>query len=168
PPTPKEWATAVGDVLNDAGLGIITEPGRSIVGNAAVLLTKVLYLKRNEDKNFVVVDAAMNDLIRPSFYDSFHRIQPVVQRGTEPFVADVVGPVCESGDFLARNRSIARPEQGDILAVMSAGAYGFAMSSQYNSRRRAAEVMVKGDTWQVIRDRETCEDLVRGERFFTL
>ncbi|HOT36398.1 MAG TPA: diaminopimelate decarboxylase [Candidatus Latescibacteria bacterium] len=168
PPTPKEWAAAVGDVLNDAGLGIITEPGRSIVGNAAVLLTKVLYLKRNEDKNFVVVDAAMNDLIRPSFYDSFHRIQPVVQRGTEPFVADVVGPVCESGDFLARNRSIARPEQGDILAVMSAGAYGFAMSSQYNSRRRAAEVMVKGGTWQVIRDRETCEDLVRGERFFTL
>jgi diaminopimelate decarboxylase len=168
PPTPSEWASSVGEVLNGAGLSVITEPGRSIVGNAAVLLTKVLYLKRNEDKNFVIVDAAMNDLIRPSLYDSFHRIQPVVQRDTDSIIADVVGPVCESGDFLARARSLPQPDEGDLLAVMSAGAYGFAMSSTYNSRPRVAEVMVKGDTWQVIRDRETCDDLVRGERFLTI
>jgi len=168
PPSPKEWSGAVGEVLADAGLMIITEPGRSIMGNVAVLLTKVLYLKQNEEKNFIIVDAAMNDLVRPSLYDSFHRIQPVFQRERDAMVADVVGPVCESGDFLAKDRTITRPEEGDLLAVMSAGAYGFAMSSTYNSRPRVAEVIVKGHTWQVVRDRETHEDLVRGERLLSL
>jgi len=167
PPSPAEWSTAVGEVLAGAGLRIITEPGRSMVGNVGVLLTKVLYLKQNGEKNFVVVDAGMNDLVRPSFYDSFHRILPAVERDAPEMVADVVGPICESGDFLARDRAIVRPEEGDILAVMSAGAYGFAMSSTYNSRPRAAEVLVAGDRWQAIRDRETYEDLVRGERAFT-
>lgn len=164
PPSPKEWAVAVGEALASAGLTVITEPGRSILGNAAILLTRVLYLKQNEAKNFIIVDAAMNDLVRPSLYDSYHRIQPVFQRERPSMVADIVGPVCESGDFLARDRTITAPEEGDLLAVMSAGAYGFSMSSTYNSRPRAAEVMVKGDTWQVVRDRETHEDLVRGER----
>ncbi len=168
PPSPKEWAGAIGEVLANAGLRVITEPGRSIMGNTAILLTRVLYLKRNEAKNFVIVDAAMNDLVRPSLYDSYHRIQSVFQRERPTMVADVVGPVCESGDFLARDRTITTPEQGDLLAVMSAGAYGFAMSSTYNSRPRAAEVMVKGDTWQVVRDRESYEDLIRGERVLTI
>jgi diaminopimelate decarboxylase len=137
------------------------------VGNAAILLTRVLYLKQNEVKRFIVVDAAMNDLVRPTLYDSYHRIQPVFQRERPSIVADIVGPVCESGDFLARDRAITAPDEGDLLAVMSAGAYGFSMSSTYNSRPRAAEVMVKGDTWQVVRDRETYEDLVRGERALT-
>jgi len=168
PPSPKEWAGAIGEVLANAGLRVITEPGRSIMGNTAILLTRVLYLKRNETKNFVIVDAAMNDLVRPSLYDSYHRIQSVFQRERPTMVADVVGPVCESSDFLARDRTITTPEQGDLLAVMSAGAYGFAMSSTYNSRPRAAEVMVKGDTWQVVRDRESYEDLIRGERVLTI
>lgn len=168
PPSPKEWAGAVGEVLAQAGLRVITEPGRSIIGNTAILLTRVLYLKRNQSKSFVIVDAAMNDLVRPSLYDSYHRIQPVFQRERPTMVADVVGPVCESGDFLAKGRTMTAPEEGDLLAVMSAGAYGFSMSSTYNSRPRVAEVMVKGDTWQVIRDRERHEDLVRGERILTI
>jgi len=128
-------------------------------------VTEVLYTKSTPEKNFVVVDAAMNDLIRPSLYNSFHAIQPVRKTGREKLEADIVGPICESGDFLAKDREIDALEPGELLAVMSAGAYGFSMSSTYNSRPRAAEVMVRGDRFHVIRKRETFEDLVRGEEF---
>src|SRR5262249_13906564 len=144
-------------------LTIVCEPGRVIVGNAGVLLTRVLYLKQNEAKHFVIVDAGFNDLIRPAFYDSFPAIQPVREGGTERLVADVVGPICETGDFLARDREVVRPTPGDLWAVMSAGAYGFAMASNYNARPRPAEVLVRGDRYAVVRRRETMEDLVRGE-----
>ena len=167
PPSPMEWSTAVGEVLAGADLKIITEPGRSIVGNAGILLTKVLYVKDNGEKTFVVVDAGMNDLMRPSMYDSYHRIQPVKQTGAAQKVVDVVGPICETGDVLARDRELQLPESGELLAAMSAGAYGFSMSSSYNSRLRPAEVMVTGDTWQVVRDRDTMDDLVRGEHPLT-
>lgn len=139
------------------------EPGRSIVGPAGVLLTRVLYRKRSPKKEFVVVDAAMNDLIRPSLYQSHHDIIPLHRNGRGKITADVVGPVCETGDFLARDREIADVKAGDLLAVCAAGAYGFVQSSNYNSRLRAAEVLVEGDRWRVIRRRESMEDLVRGE-----
>src|SRR5438270_9886242 len=146
-------------------LTLICEPGRVIVGNAGVLLTKTLYLKQGEIKNFVIVDAAMNDLIRPAFYDSYHAIWPVKkQTAGQSYVADVVGPICETGDFLARDRALAqKPNEGDLLALMSAGAYGFTMSSNYNTRPRVAEVMVKGGELAVVRKREELEDLIRGE-----
>jgi diaminopimelate decarboxylase len=166
PPEPAEYAAAVVAVMDrvaDAGLTIICEPGRSIVGNAGVLLTRVLYVKRSGGKTFVVVDAAMNDLIRPAFYGAFHEIRPVVRRAGAPIQVDVVGPVCESGDFLARDREVAEPQPGDLLAVMSAGAYGFTMASNYNSRPRAAEIMCAGEDFRVVRRRETYEELVRGE-----
>jgi len=149
--------------LGDIHCTLILEPGRVIVGNAGVLVAKVLYTKEGEEKNFIIVDAAMNDLIRPSLYGSYQRIQPVhkVERGE--MTADVVGPICESGDFLAKDRKLPRLEQGDLLAVMSAGAYGFSMSSNYNSRPRAAEVLAAKDRYFVIRRREDYEDLVRGE-----
>jgi diaminopimelate decarboxylase len=143
---------------------VMVEPGRSIVGEAGILLTRVLYRKRTVQKEFLVVDAAMNDLIRPALYQSHHEIQPVRQhQGLPPMIADVVGPVCETGDFLARNRTIPSMFPGDLLAIRTAGAYGFAQSSNYNSRPRAAEVMVEGKKWRVVRRRETFEDLVRGE-----
>src|SRR5581483_224889 len=143
---------------------LICEPGRVIVGNAGVLVTRTLYLKHGEIKNFVIVDAAMNDLIRPAFYDSYHGIWPVKKRAGESFVADVVGPICETGDFLARVRSLAqKPVEGELLAVMSAGAYGFTMSSNYNTRPRVAEVMVHGADYAVVRAREELDDLIRGE-----
>lgn len=168
PPSPAEWAAAVGPILSDAGLTIILEPGRSVVGNAGVLLTRVLYLKENEGKNFVVVDAGMNDLIRPSLYDSFHRVLPVIERDRQEIRADIVGPICETGDVLARDREIVEPYESDVLAVMSTGAYGFAMASTYNSQPRPAEVIVRDAEWQVIRDRESYDDLIRGERFLTI
>jgi diaminopimelate decarboxylase len=143
---------------------LIFEPGRVIVGNAGILVTRVLYTKEGPVKNFVVVDAGMNDLIRPSLYDSYHQVQPVVDNKRPELQADVVGPICETGDFLARERSLPRVDQGELLAVMSAGAYGFTMSSNYNSRPRPPEVLVRGDTFAVIRSRETYEDLVRGEQ----
>lgn len=169
PPTPDEYGAAVRSLvgqLHDLPLTIISEPGRVIMGNAGVLLTRVLYVKHQDEKCFIIVDAAMNDLVRPSLYGSFHDIWPVSEaRGDAPVVtADVVGPICESGDFLARGRKMALPQQGDLLALMSAGAYGFAMSSSYNSRPRAAEALVHGDRWDVIRTRETYEDLIRGEQ----
>jgi diaminopimelate decarboxylase len=167
PPSPEEYGAAIREGIAPlAGLGVtlVCEPGRVIVGNAGVLLTRVLYLKQGEAKSFVIVDAAFNDLIRPAFYDSFHAIEPVVQRSNpEPLVADVVGPICETGDFLARDRALPRPDRGDLLAVMSGGAYGFSMASNYNSRPRAAEVMVSGDRFAVVRRRETLDDLIRGE-----
>ncbi|MBP1726777.1 MAG: diaminopimelate decarboxylase, partial [Deltaproteobacteria bacterium] len=142
---------------------LIFEPGRVIVGNAGILVTRVLYLKEGPAKNFIIVDAGMNDLIRPSLYGSYHQIQPVADRKRPQIRADVVGPICETGDFFARDRNLPQMEQGEMLAVMSAGAYGFSMSSNYNTRPRAAEVLVRGDRFQVIRSRETYEDLLRGE-----
>ncbi len=144
-------------------LRIMIEPGRSIVGEAGVLLTRVLYRKTNGAKQFVIVDAGMNDLIRPALYQSHHEIIPLRRNGAGTILADVVGPVCESGDFLARHREIANVLPGDLLAVCTAGAYGFVAASNYNSRPRAAEVLVEGNAWRVIRQRETLEDLVRGE-----
>ena len=149
--------------LRASGLRIEVEPGRSIVGPAGVLLTRVLYRKRNGAKEFVIVDAAMNDLLRPSLYRAHHEILPVRKNPLPVITADIVGPVCETGDFLARDRAMVDAMPGDYLAVMTAGAYGFALSSNYNSRPRAAEVLVEGDSFRVIRSRETYSDLIRGE-----
>jgi diaminopimelate decarboxylase len=146
------------------GLAVMVEPGRSIAGPAGALLTRVLYRKRTPKKEFLVVDAAMNDLIRPALYQSHHEIAPVRMSDRPPVLADVVGPVCESGDFLARDREVANAAPGDLLAVMTAGAYGFVLASNYNSRPRPAEILVSGGSWRVIRARETNEDLIRGER----
>jgi len=142
---------------------LIFEPGRVIVGNAGVLLTKVLYTKKTSSKDFVIVDGGMNDLLRPSLYGSYHQILPVTKYGRETQVVDVVGPICESGDFLARDRGLPMVQQGDLLAVMSAGAYGFTMSSNYNSRPRVPEILIKEDQYHVIRKRETFEDLTQSE-----
>jgi diaminopimelate decarboxylase len=167
PPSPEEYGRAVSEVIERLGnleLTLIAEPGRVIVGNAGVLLTRVLYLKQSGTKRFVVVDAGMNDLIRPALYGSFHSIQPVRARPGDPVEVDVVGPICESGDFLARNRALPPVEPGDLLCVLSAGAYGFTMASNYNSRPRPAEVLVRGAQKAVVRTRESFEDLVRGEQ----
>ncbi len=164
PPVPKDLAKNLIPLLEGRDLTLIMEPGRSIVGNAGILVTKVLYLKKGVEKEFVIVDAGMNDLIRPSLYDAYHRILPVVNRKRDAVFCDVVGPICESGDFLARDRELRRARQGEYLAVMSAGAYGFSMSSNYNSRTRAAEVMVKGKEHFLIRRRESYDDLIRNER----
>jgi diaminopimelate decarboxylase len=142
---------------------VLFEPGRSLVGNAGVLLTRVEFLKPGEAKNFCIVDAAMNDLARPAMYEAFHRIEPVVPHAGEAVTYDVVGPVCESGDWLGRDRALA-VAPGDLLAVMSAGAYGFVMSSNYNTRPRAAEVMVDGEAVHLVRARERAEDLFRAEK----
>jgi diaminopimelate decarboxylase len=162
-PAIRSFIASLRDRLLKSGLHIMVEPGRSIVGQAGVLLTRVLYRKRNGDKEFVIVDAAMNDLIRPSLYRAHHEIVPVRQNPLPPITADVVGPVCETGDFLARDRRMANVMPGDYLAVKTAGAYGFAQSSNYNSRPRAPEVLVEGASYRVIRQRETLQDLVRGE-----
>jgi len=164
PPLPRELAKAVSPLLRDLKCVMIMEPGRVIVGNAGVLLTRVLYTKDGEGKKFVIVDAAMNDLIRPSLYGAYHDIKPVREiPNPKTEVVDVVGPVCESGDFLAKDRSMPEAQSGDLLAVMSAGAYGFVMSSNYNSRPRIPEVLVKDGDIHVIRAREDYADLVRGE-----
>lgn len=157
------FITALKPVIEASGFKILVEPGRSIVGQAGMLLTKVLSRKKNGFKEFVIVDAAMNDLIRPALYHSHHEILPV-DHSEQTSLVDVVGPVCESGDFLARDRTLAGAHPGDYLAVAAAGAYGFAQSSNYNSRPRSAEVLVEGDQWRIIRDRESYEDLIRGER----
>jgi len=165
PPTHGEYATVLLPALRELGVTVLLEPGRSIVGNAGILLTRVLYRKDTGDKKFVVVDAGMNDLIRPALYDSYHEIRPVdaARLGGPVENVDVVGPVCESGDFLAKDRELAASEEGDLLAVMSAGAYGFVMASNYNTRPRAVEVLVDGDRYTIVRRRETYEDLVAGE-----
>lgn len=163
PPHPTEYAQAILKRLKGLSCTLIFEPGRVIVGNAGILLGKVLYTKHTPAKRFIITDAAMNDLIRPSLYGSYHHIQMVQRKPGETQIADVVGPICESGDFLARDRDLPRVEAGDLLAVMSAGAYGFAMASNYNSRPRAAEVLVRGDTYYIIRSRETWDDLIRRE-----
>ena len=159
PPEPREYAAAVIDRLKGRNLSLFMEPGRAIVGNAGVLLTRVLYLKSNGEKHFAVVDAAMNDLIRPSLYQAWQAILPVeVPTASETQSYDIVGPVCETGDFLGKDRELAIVP-GDVLAVRSAGAYGFTMSSNYNSRPRAAEILVDGDRAHVVRQRETLEGL---------
>jgi diaminopimelate decarboxylase len=153
----------VRDAVGGLGCEIVVEPGRSISANAGVFVTRVLYEKSNEHKHFVIVDGAMNDLIRPALYQAFQRIEPVARPRESLRTVDVVGAVCESGDFLAKERRLPEVERGELLAVRSAGAYGFAMSSNYNGRPRAAEVLVKGDRFAVVRERESLEDLVRGE-----
>lgn len=165
-PYPRDYAQALEPILKESGCTVILEIGRMIVGNAGVLLTKVLYHKRTSEKGFLIVDAAMNDLLRPSLYGSFHEILPVQRLDREEETVDVVGPVCESGDFLAKDRELPHSEPGELLAVMSAGAYAFAMSSNYNSRRRAPEVMVDGSEVSIVRERESYEDLVRGEHIW--
>jgi diaminopimelate decarboxylase len=163
PPSPDDYVAALLEKLGDCTLEILLEPGRAIAGNAGILLTRVQYLKHTADRHFAIVDAAMNDLQRPALYNAWHDIIPVQPRQDEPALCyDVVGPVCETGDFLGKQRQLALAA-GDILAVRSAGAYGFSMSSNYNSRPRAAEVMVDGDRLHIIRERETLEDLYRGE-----
>ena len=165
PPAPAEYAAALLGPLRGLGVKIIIEPGRVLVGNAGILVTRVLYMKETDVKRFVVVDAAMNDLIRPVLYEAYHEIRPVEQRRDASMqIADVVGPVCESGDFFARERELPNVQAGDLLAVMSAGTYGFVMASNYNSRPRAPEIIVDGARFHVVRERESFDDLVRGER----
>jgi diaminopimelate decarboxylase len=164
PPDPVEYASTILEEIKGFGCTLILEPGRVIVGNAGVLVSRVLYTKENEEKRFVIVDAGMNDLVRPSYYGSYHHILPVNEEEREEIVADVVGPICESSDFLAKGRRMPRVEPGELIAVMSAGAYGFSMSTNYNSRPRVAEVLVRDDQMFVIRQREDYEDLVRGEK----
>ncbi len=164
PPVPRVFAEALIAVIKDLGCTVVLEPGRVIVGNAGVLVTRVLYDKPTPAKHFIVVDAGMNDLIRPSLYGSYHSILPARrEEGRKTVMADVVGPVCESGDFLAKDRSMPLAEPGELLVVMSAGAYGHTMSSNYNSRPRPPEVMVRGDRHVTVRERESYEDLIRGE-----
>jgi len=165
PPLPIEFAQALIGVVRDLGATVILEPGRVLVGNAGILVTRVLYTKQSPVKNFVVVDAGMNDLARPSLYGSYHAIWRVHRvSGRDDVTVDVVGPICESGDFLAKDRKLPRFEPGELMAVMSAGAYGHTMSSNYNARPRAPEVMVRGNEFHVVRERETYADLIRGER----
>ena len=159
-----EFTMALREKVAGLDLHVFLEPGRSIVGNAGVLLTRVLYRKKSGDKEFVVVDAAMNDLIRPALYDAHHEILPLRATSTAcDLRADVVGPVCESGDFLAQDRQMPEAYPDDLLAVCTTGAYGFAQSSNYNARPRPAEVLIENGSWRIIRARETYDDLIRGE-----
>lgn len=164
PPHPVEYASTILDEIRGFDCILILEPGRVIVGNAGVLVSRVLYTKENEEKHFVIVDAGMNDLVRPSYYGSYHQILPVKRERREEIVVDVVGPICESSDFLAKERKIQRLFSGELIAIMSAGAYGFSMSTNYNSRPRLAEVLVRDEEMFLIREREGYEDLIRGER----
>jgi diaminopimelate decarboxylase len=164
PISPQEWAKVIVPEVESRDLRLIVEPGRFMMGNAGILATEVSYVKRSVTKNFVVVDAGMNDLIRPAMYDAYHDIVPIKTSGTDSITADVVGPVCETGDFMGKNRTIEEPTPGDHLAIMSCGAYGFAMSSQYNAFPRPAEVLVDGNDAQLIRERETYDELWNGEK----
>jgi len=167
PPVPEDLARNLIPLLKGRKLTLIVEPGRSIVGNAGILVTRVLYLKKGEEKEFAIVDAGMNDLIRPSLYSAYHRILPVIRKQRSAVLYDVVGPICESGDFLAKERELKEVKRGEYLAVMGAGAYGFSMSSNYNCRPKAAEVMVKDREHFLIRERETYYDLLRSEKIPT-
>jgi diaminopimelate decarboxylase len=164
PPLPADYGSSILAETKDLGLHLLFEPGRNLVGNAGILVGTCLYTKKGEEKNFVIVDAGMNDLARPALYGSFHGVLPVKTDQQGIIEGDIVGPICESGDFLVKDRQFPNFRQGDQIAFMSAGAYGFTMSSNYNSRPRVSEVMVKGDKFEVIRSRETVEDLIRGER----
>ncbi|MGQ9921739.1 MAG: diaminopimelate decarboxylase [Desulfobacca sp.] len=164
PPHPLEYGQGIRRELAGLDLTLILEPGRVLVGNAGILVTKVLYTKEGEEKFFIIVDAGMNDLFRPSLYGSFHGVQPVVERARREVKASLVGPICESGDFLAKDRLLPEFSVGELVAVMSAGAYGFSMSSNYNSRPRVPEILVHKDEFYVIREREAYETLIRGEQ----
>ncbi|PYK26710.1 MAG: diaminopimelate decarboxylase [Verrucomicrobia bacterium] len=161
----RDYADAIVPPLRDLGIRILVEPGRFLVGSAGVLLTRVRYIKQTAEKKFAIVDAGMNDLIRPALYHSYHEIAPVKEPSKSPNLEkiDIVGPVCESGDFFALDREMPEVHEGDLLAIMSAGAYGFVMASNYNSRPSPAEALVHGDKVSLIRERQTWEDLVRGE-----
>ena len=163
PPVPADIAKKLLPIINGRNITLLMEPGRSIVGNAGILVTKVLYLKKGEGKEFVIVDAGMNDLMRPSLYDAYHHIVPVARKKRNMIKTDIVGPICESGDFLAKGRKIEKVNRGEYLSVMSAGAYGMSMSSNYNSRPFVAEVMVNDRTHSLIRKRGSYEDLIRNE-----
>jgi diaminopimelate decarboxylase len=164
PLTPASYGAEVVPLLKPLGLRILVEPGRFMVGNAGVLVTEVLYVKKTGKKTFVIVDAAMNDLIRPAFYESYHEIVPLkAKRGGKLVSTDLVGPICESGDTFAKDRPLPAQKPGDKLALLSAGAYGFVMASNYNTRPRVAEVLVDGTKHRVVRKRETVADLLRGE-----
>jgi diaminopimelate decarboxylase len=149
--------------LRGTAYRLVIEPGRAVVGNAGILLTRVLYVKRNPQKNFIVVDAGMNDLMRPTLYGSYHEIVPVQRRNAETLTADVVGPLCETGDFLAQDRPMPDVQPGDLLAILTAGAYGYVLASNYNTRPRPAEAMIDGNRAELIRSRERLEDLMAGE-----
>ncbi len=162
-PHPKEYAEVVKKEIEGLPYTLVLEPGRSIVAGTGILVTKVLYVKEGASKKFVVVDAAMNDLIRPAFYDSYHEILPADEKFGGEEIVDVVGPVCESGDFFARDRAIPGVERGELLVILTTGAYGFVMASNYNARPRVPEVLVAGEDFTVVRERESYEDLIRGE-----
>lgn len=163
PQTAQEFADAILPYLKETGLKIVMEPGRFIVGNAGIFVTKVLYIKDNGVKKFVIVDGGMNDLMRPSLYDAYHEIVPLKRKATEQEQVDIVGPICESGDYFAKDRMLEKVQKNDLLAIMSAGAYGYVMSSNYNVRGRGAEIMVKGNKFEITKKRERFEDLIRGE-----
>ncbi|MBU2508677.1 MAG: diaminopimelate decarboxylase [Bacteroidetes bacterium] len=164
PFSPKELADALIPIFMQVDCQILFEPGRFLTGNGGVLLTEVLFTKSNSNKNFVIVDAAMTDLLRPSIYKAYHHVQPVIKNGSKDITADIVGPVCESGDFLAKNREISECKMGDLLAVMSAGAYGMVMASNYNARRRPPEIIVDKNKYYICRARETYEHLLYDEK----
>ena len=164
PPSVEEYARVVLNATKDTGARLVLEPGRSLVGNAGVLLTRVLYRKQTPAKHFTVVDAGMNDLLRPALYEAHHAFVPLLKRRGKAVEVDVVGPVCESTDVLAKARPLVLPQAGELYAFLSAGAYGMSMASNYNSRPRPAEVLVDGEAWRVVRERERTEDLWRGER----
>ena len=161
--SPEEYAARIKPLVRETGCRLILEPGRFISGNSGILATRVLYRKEGSAKTFIIVDGAMTDLIRPALYDSYHAIRPVRETRSPTETVDIVGPVCETGDFLAKDRDLQRVEEGEYLAVFSAGAYGFVMASNYNARPRAAEVLVIGDRAHLVRERETYDDLIRGE-----
>ncbi len=163
PPSPQEYANAIKNEVKDLNLTMIFEPGRVIVANAGILVTKVLYFKSNDFKNFIIVDAGMNDLIRPSLYQAYQEIIPVDKSNCTKMKADIVGPICESGDYLAKDREI-EVKKGSFLVVKSAGAYGFTMSSNYNSRPKPAEILVKNNEYFIIRERESYQDLIAKEK----
>ena len=162
--TPQQYAARLVPLLKPLGLRILIEPGRFISGSAGILVTRVEYVKRTGRKNFLIVDAAMNDLIRPAFYDAYHEIVPVSRKRGAPVSSDVVGPICESGDYFCQDRPLPRVGQGDYLALMSAGAYGFVMASNYNTRCLAAEVMVNGKRAALVRERQAVQEIWRGEK----
>lgn len=163
PPHPSMYADIIKKEFSGKSYKLVLEPGRSLMGNSGMLVTKVLYIKEGTAKKFVIVDAAMNDLIRPAFYESYHEILPVTKGSESKEIVDVVGPICESGDFLAQDRELPQVKSGDLLTVLSAGAYGFVMSSNYNTRPRVPEVLVKGNQFSIIRQRENYEDILQAE-----
>jgi diaminopimelate decarboxylase len=162
--TPQKYADRLLPLLKPLGLRILMEPGRFISGNAGILVTRVEYVKRTGKKNFLIVDAAMNDLIRPAFYDAYHEIVPLVRKGGTQIKSDVVGPICESGDYFCKDRPLPKLGEGDYLALLSAGAYGFVMASNYNTRPMAVEVLVNGRKAAVVRERQPVKELWSGEK----